>query len=95
VDTRRTRTQFFGAPQALDATKHFMPIHCYMSLASDPQSHSEAARNPLWEASMDEEYSALMDNNTWDLVPLPKGRKLVQCRWIYRTNIAADGEISR
>jgi hypothetical protein len=42
---------------------------------------------------MDEEYSALMDNNTWDLVPLPKGRKLVRCRWIYRKNFAAYGEI--
>ena len=48
-----------------------------MTLGSDPQSHSEAVGNPLWEASMDEEYSALMDNKTWDLVPLPKGRKLV------------------
>jgi hypothetical protein len=44
---------------------------------------------------MDEEYSTLMDNNTWDLVPLPKGRKLVRCRWIYRTKIAADGEINK
>eukprot|EP00253_Pinus_taeda_P004013 PITA_04013 len=44
---------------------------------------------------MDEEYFALMENNTWDLVPLPKGRKLVRCRWIYRTKIAVDGEISK
>jgi hypothetical protein len=77
ADTRRTRSQFFGAPQALAATEPLLPIHCYMLLGSDPKSHSEAAGNPLWEVSMDEEYSALMDNNTWDLVPLPKGRKLV------------------
>jgi hypothetical protein len=95
ADTRRTRSQFFGAPQALAATEPLLPIHFYMSLGSDPKSHSEAAGNPLWEAAMDEEYSALMDNNTWDLVPLPKGRKLVRCRWIYRTNIAADGEIRK
>ena len=44
---------------------------------------------------MDEEYSALMDNNTWDLVPLPKGRKLVRRRWIYRTNIFVDGDINK
>jgi hypothetical protein len=36
-----------------------------------------------------------MDNNTWDLVPLPKGRNLVRCRWIYRTKIVADGEINK
>jgi hypothetical protein len=44
---------------------------------------------------MDEEYSALMENNTWDLVPLLKGRKLVRCRWIYRTKIVAYGEINK
>jgi hypothetical protein len=93
ADTRRTRSQFFGAPQALATTETLLPIHCYMSLGSYPKSHSEASRNPLWEAAMDEEYSALMDNNTWELVPLLKGRKLVRCRWIYRKNIVVDGEI--
>jgi hypothetical protein len=93
ADTRRTRSQFFGAPQALDDTKPLIPIHFYISLGSYPNSHSYTTRNPLWEASMDEEYSALMDNNTWDLVPLPKGRKLVRCQWIYRTKISVDCEI--
>jgi hypothetical protein len=83
ADTRRTRSHFLGAPQALDAIGPLFPIRFYMSPGSDPKSHSEAAGNPLLEASMDEEYSALMDNNTWDLVPLPKGRNLVRCRWIY------------
>jgi hypothetical protein len=95
MDTRRTRSHFLGAPQALDSMEPFMPIHFYMTLVLDPQSHSEATGNPLWEVVMDEEYSVLMDNNTWDLVPLPKGRNIVRCRWIYRTNIAANGEIKK
>jgi hypothetical protein len=66
-----------------------------MSLVSYPNSHSEAIGNPLWEVAMDEEYSGLMDNNTWDLVPLPKGRKIVRCRWIYRTNISTYGDIRK
>ena len=83
TDTRRTGSHFLGDPQALDATEPLFPMNLYMTLGSYPQSHYEADGNPLWEATMDEEYSALMDNNTWDLVPLPKGRKLVRCRWIY------------
>jgi hypothetical protein len=43
ADTRRTRSQFFGAPQALAATEPLLPIHFYMSLGSDPNSHSEVA----------------------------------------------------
>jgi hypothetical protein len=66
-----------------------------MSLGSDPQSHCEAAGDPLWEAAMDEEYSGLMDNNTWDIVPLPKGRNLVRCRWIYQKKIFVYGEIRK
>ena len=28
-----------------------------------------------------------------DLVPLPKGRKIVRCKWVYRTKYASDGSI--
>jgi hypothetical protein len=41
----------------------------------------------------DEEYHSLMENNTWDLVPLPKGRKLVRCKWVYRTKYASNGSV--
>jgi hypothetical protein len=29
------------------------------------------------------------------LVPLPKGRNIIRCRWIYRKNIYADGDIRK
>jgi hypothetical protein len=44
---------------------------------------------------MQEEYNSLLENQTWDLVPLPSGRKLVKCRWVYKTKSAVDGQISR
>ena len=44
---------------------------------------------------MQKEYNSLLENQTWDLVPLPSRRKLVRCRWIYRTKSAVDGQISR
>ena len=42
-----------------------------------------------------DEYSSLMKNHTWDLCPLPKGRMLVWCRWLYHTKYAIDGSINR
>ena len=42
---------------------------------------------------MDEEYHSLMVNDTWDLVPLPNGRKLVRCKWVYRSKYAFDGSV--
>ena len=44
---------------------------------------------------MQEEYNSLLENQTWDLVPLRSGRKFFRCRWVYRTKSAVDGQISR
>ena len=51
----------------------------------------EALGNTDWDAAMDEEYRSLMPNDTWDLVPLPKGRKIVRCKWFYITKYSLDG----
>jgi hypothetical protein len=66
-------------------------MHCYMVLASYPQTYAEAAGNPFWEATMQEEYNSLLENQTWDLVLLPSDRKLVRCRWVYRTKREVTG----
>jgi hypothetical protein len=44
---------------------------------------------------VNEEYRSLLENNTWDFVPLPKGRKLVICKWVYKTNYGSDGSVER
>ena len=58
---------------------------------SDPQTYEEEAGDPRWKASMNEEFNSLQKSNTWELVDLPPGRKLVQCKWIYKTKFDADG----
>ena len=40
---------------------------------------------------MEEEFNSLQKSNTWELVDLPPGRKLVQCKWVYKTKFAANG----
>ena len=36
-----------------------------------------------------------MKNHTWYLCTLPKGRKLLQCKWIYHTKFTIDGSIDK
>ena len=36
-----------------------------------------------------------MENNTWDIVPLPKGRKIFKCIWLDRTKYALYGSVER
>jgi hypothetical protein len=49
-----------------------------VSETHDPKTFVEASGHPDWDTSMNEEYRSLMEKDTWDLVPLPKGRKLVR-----------------
>jgi hypothetical protein len=42
---------------------------------------------------LNEEYCSLMENNSLDLVPLPKRRKLVTFKWVYRTKYELDGSV--
>jgi hypothetical protein len=44
---------------------------------------------------MQEVYNSLLENQTWDLVPLPYGRKMFGCRWVYNTKREVHGQISR
>eukprot|EP00253_Pinus_taeda_P029052 PITA_29052 len=61
----------------------------------DPDTFAEASGHPDWDAAMNEEYRSLLANDTWDLVLLPKGRKLVRCKWIYRTKFGLDGKVDK
>jgi histone deacetylase 1/2 len=45
-----------------------------------------------WEIAMQEEYDFLIVNNTWSLVPLPKGRKPIFCKWMFKIKHGVDGE---
>jgi hypothetical protein len=61
----------------------------------DLDTFAEASVHPYWDITMNEEYRYLMENDTWDLVPLPKGRKLVRCKWVYRTKYESYGSVER
>jgi hypothetical protein len=66
-----------------------------VSETHDPKTFAEALGHPDWDTTMNEEYRSLMKNDTWDLVSLPKGTKLVICKWVYRTKYALDGSVER
>jgi histone deacetylase 1/2 len=48
-----------------------------------------------WLQAMKEEYTALMNNNTWSLVPLPPHRKAIGCKWIFRVKENPDGSVNK
>jgi hypothetical protein len=42
---------------------------------------------------MDVEYTALMKNKTWHLVPPQKGLNVIGCKWVYKIKRKANGSI--
>lgn len=34
-------------------------------------------------------------NHTWDIVPLPPGKKAIPCKWVYKIKQKSDGSIGR
>ncbi|XP_021306364.1 proline-rich protein 36, partial [Sorghum bicolor] len=62
-------------------------------LSPIPQSCRDALANPHWRRAMEEEYAALLDNNTWDLVPRPAKDNVVTGKWIFKHKFHADGSL--
>jgi hypothetical protein len=44
---------------------------------------------------MDEEMVVLDANATWELVALPKDKKAIGCKWVYKVKHNVDGSVSR
>lgn len=44
----------------------------------------EAQGRHEWENAMEDKYESLIKNQTWDLTPLPSGKKPIGCRWVYK-----------
>jgi hypothetical protein len=67
----RTHSQHEEPSHVFTASEPMMRMHCYMIQSSDPHTYNKALGNPLWQAAMQKEYNSLLENQTWDLVPLP------------------------
>ncbi|KAK1698168.1 hypothetical protein QYE76_014865 [Lolium multiflorum] len=66
-----------------------------LTVAGEPTDLREALQDVQWKKAMDDEYTALMDNKTWHLVPPSSNKNLIDCKWVYRVKKRADGTVER
>jgi hypothetical protein len=68
------------------------------SLIVVPQTVQQALASPQaeqWKQAMDEEMQSLLGNNTYELTPLPYGRKAIPCKWVFALKTDASGNVVR
>jgi histone deacetylase 1/2 len=63
--------------------------------SGEPRNLDEAFNNKNWKNAMDEEYNALMRNKTCHLVPMTKGKNIIDCKWVYKIKRKGNGDIDR
>lgn len=69
-----------------------------IAIVGEPKTFKQAMNGPdaaKWDAAAKKELKALHDMSTWDLVPLPLGREVVGCKWVWKVKTNADGSVER
>ncbi len=61
----------------------------------EPTYFEQAIGNPKWDNAMDEQMMVLAANATWELVTLPKHKKTIGCKWVYKIKHNANGSMSK
>ena len=64
----------------------------------EPSCYQEAIKgsnSDKWKEAMKDEMKALERNATWDLVEIPRDRKTVGCKWVYKLKKGFDDKVER
>ncbi|CAA7051697.1 unnamed protein product [Microthlaspi erraticum] len=64
----------------------------------DPIYYSQAmidVSSDKWIDANNDEIDSMVNNEVWDIVPLPEGHKAVGCKWIFKTKLDCKGIVER
>ena len=64
-------------------------------LSPVPKTCRSALAEQNWRAAMEEEFRALQQNSTWELVPRPPQANIVTGKWIFKHKFQADRSLER
>lgn len=72
-----------------------MPPEELMMIQSndEPTTYREASKKREWVEAMDAELASIEKNKTWELVELPKNRRAIGLKWIYKLKRDPNGKI--
>jgi hypothetical protein len=92
VEDKRSRypiANYMSTQKLLEPLKAFVYT---LSSCHVPNAVQEALKDKKRANDIQEEMEALQKNETWTLVPLPKGKKTIVCKWVYSQKIKIKKE---
>ena len=95
----RTETSSYVSEPSTDVIPSVCMAHAFHTSIDEPLTVTEAMERDDswkdWKEAMESEFQSLIDNKTWELVPLPKGHKSIGCKWIFKIQYSSDGSVER
>ena len=61
----------------------------------DPITFEEASKDQRWIEAMDQEIESIERNDTCKMIELPKGKKTIGVKWVYKTKLNARGAVEK
>lgn len=65
------------------------------SIESPPRTITQALADPRWTKVASDEFTAIVHNNTWSLVPPDANRNLIGTKWVFTIKYFPDGSVHR
>ncbi|GKA61323.1 putative RNA-directed DNA polymerase [Tanacetum coccineum] len=88
----------YGLEKVVNYSKLSSGNYCFstsLNKSTEPSTFYEAIKDRNWIDAMNAEIEALNRNNTWTITTLPKGRKAIGSKWVYKIKYKATGNIDR
>ncbi|XP_059306197.1 uncharacterized protein LOC132057585 [Lycium ferocissimum] len=77
-----------ASPHSFSFTSLSLPNQLLLKSVStilEPTSYLQASTHPGWRQAMKDEINALQSNDTLEVAVLPKDRKVLPCKWVYKS----------
>jgi hypothetical protein len=73
------------------------PEQTHLALLSTIEQNcfEEANKDEFWNKAMDEELDQIEKNDTWELVPRPKNKNVIDTKWGFKIKLNEDGHVTR
>ena len=70
-------------------------VHLYLLSIVQASIFEESKNDEHWIKAMEEELSQIENNETWELVPRPKDRNVIDTKWVFKNKLNEDGQVTR